>query len=79
MKTVAGHLDESFLRIHKSYVVNINYIEEIIGNQIKVITGDRLEISRSKRELLLNMLNVVTPLEVQEKSDIKRICHSQSN
>ena len=38
-----------FLRIHKSYLINMHYIKEITYKWIKMINGDVLDISRSNR------------------------------
>lgn len=50
---------DKFWVIHKSYIVNINYISEFRVNEIVMITGDVLPISRSYQkkvqEKLLNL------------------------
>ena len=38
-----------FLRIHKSYLVNMSYVKEITYKWIKMINGDILDISKSNR------------------------------
>ena len=38
-----------FLRIHKSYLVNMHYVKEITYKWIKMINGDVLDISKSNR------------------------------
>lgn len=38
-----------FLRIHKSYLINMYYVKEITYKWIKMINGDVLDISRSNR------------------------------
>lgn len=42
-----------FFRIHKSYLVNIDHIESIMGGQL-VILNTKLPISRLRKEALLN-------------------------
>lgn len=49
-----GKLDEleavlgsSFVRIHKSYIVNMVYIKNFIGMKIELVTGEGLPVSRS--------------------------------
>lgn len=49
-----GRLDElekilgsSFLRCHKSYMVNMVYIKTFIGTKIELVTGEELSVSRS--------------------------------
>lgn len=58
-----GKLDEiieklpssGFLRIHKSYLINHDYVTEYLPNQVKMTNGDVLSISKAQRK------------EVQEK------------
>lgn len=55
-----GELEErlsagDFLRIHRSYLVNIHYVEGVIGNQVRV-GKELLPISRSKREEVMRRL-----------------------
>ena len=49
-----GKLDELekmfgdiFLRCHKSYIVNMGYIETFIGMRIELVTGEEIPVSRS--------------------------------
>ena len=56
LKTVLKELPESrFIQTHKSFVANIGYITAIEGNSI-VINGQRIPISRSYKDELLNKL-----------------------
>tara|TARA_R110002074_G_scaffold382290_2_gene561818 strand:+ start:2601 stop:3317 length:717 start_codon:yes stop_codon:yes gene_type:complete len=44
-------LDESqFVRIHKSYIVNISQVEKVSGNMITLIDGEQLPIGRAYKE-----------------------------
>jgi two-component system, LytTR family, response regulator len=48
-----------FMRIHHSYVVNINHIKEYIrgeGGEVLLSNGDQLRVSRNKKEELLAAL-----------------------
>ncbi|MDU1891347.1 MAG: response regulator transcription factor [Dysgonomonas sp.] len=46
----------SFIQVHRSYIVNIDKIEAIIGNQLKI--GDKMiPVGRSQREDVMNALN----------------------
>lgn len=48
-----------FLRIHHSYVVNINHIKEYIrgeGGEVLMSNGEVLRVSRNKKEELLSIL-----------------------
>lgn len=38
----------SFIRIHKSYLVNLAFIKEINGEYIKLDDGEMLKIGRTK-------------------------------
>lgn len=57
VKTFYGKLNEIenkipekiFLRIHKSYLVNINYVKEFTYEWVKMINGDILNISKINR------------------------------
>jgi two-component system LytT family response regulator len=49
-----------FLRIHHSFVVNINHVTEYIrgeGGEVKVSNGELLRVSRSKKDELLAALS----------------------
>lgn len=53
LKSLEENLDErSFIRIHKSYIVAINKINGIEGNEI-FIQRDRIPISRNYRQQVL--------------------------
>jgi len=48
-----------FMRIHHSYVVNVNHIKEYIrgeGGEVLLSNGDQLRVSRNKKEELLAAL-----------------------
>lgn len=56
MKSMEEKLfDNQFLRIHKSYIVNINKIESIEGNCLNV-KSTRLPISRQKKQEVLDRI-----------------------
>ena len=44
------------IRIHKGYLVNLEYVEEIRNNDIRV-GEDWLQVSRSKKKAFLDALN----------------------
>lgn len=50
--------DHLFLRIHRSYIANIQHIDSFIGNMVCIGT-DRLSVSRQFRSQVLNRLNVL--------------------
>jgi two-component system LytT family response regulator len=54
--------NNSFIRIHKTYIVNTNYIKTIERGEeffIRLKDDTRLEVSRRKKIVLMNKLNVV--------------------
>lgn len=46
----------SFFRCHNSYIVNINYIEKILGYDIYLITGEIIYTSKAKKKALLQRM-----------------------
>jgi DNA-binding LytR/AlgR family response regulator len=56
LKNMEENLDnKSFIRVHKSYVVSINKIEGIEGNEI-FIQSYRIPISRNYREQVIQQV-----------------------
>ncbi len=41
-------LPENFLRVHKSYLVNMNYIGSISNNKIVLLTGEEIPVAKAK-------------------------------
>lgn len=64
LKEFEGTLCEEnsdFVRIHKSYIVNIRYIRKFVRNEDAFIIledGTRLEVSRRKKTMLISRLNI---------------------
>lgn len=60
MKTYQSILEENgFLRIHKSYIINLNLVTNYVHGKpayVKMSNGDYLEISKTKKALLLDVL-----------------------
>lgn len=50
--------DRRFLRIHRSYIVNLSHLDEIGGNHV-VIFGRSLPLSKNMRNNLFNHLQVI--------------------
>ncbi len=51
--------DHSFVRVHRSYLVNINEIEKYVkgeGGYLLMSDGSSIDVSRSKKEVLLKKL-----------------------
>lgn len=58
MKSIEESLESfSFIRIHKSYLVNLDYFEFLEGNQIQV-NGIKLQVSRNYKNDLLKALPI---------------------
>lgn len=43
-------ISNDFIRIHRGYVINLNYVESIVGNTIKMFSGEWLPIGREFRK-----------------------------
>ena len=51
--------DNKFLRVHKSHLININYIDKYIngdGGSVVMSDGSTVEVSRRKKDELLAMM-----------------------
>jgi len=61
IKEVEGIInDDTFFRVHNSYLVNINYIKEFVksdGQYLVLENGNSIPVSRSKKETLLQLLS----------------------
>lgn len=54
--------DDIFLRVHKSHLVNLNYIQTYVrsdGGYLKLKNEEKVPVSRRKKELVLNSLNQI--------------------
>ncbi|MDF2190069.1 LytTR family DNA-binding domain-containing protein [Paraflavitalea sp. CAU 1676] len=56
MKELEEQLPANFIRIHNSYIVNIDHIQHIADNQV-VIDKVKLPVSASYREAFLHLVN----------------------
>jgi DNA-binding LytR/AlgR family response regulator len=56
MKELEEQLPVNFIRIHNSYIVNIDHIQHIADNQV-VIGKMKLPVSASYRESFLQLVN----------------------
>ena len=43
-------LPPNFIRIHRSYIINRNYVKSFSGDQIQLINGERIPIGRTYRK-----------------------------
>lgn len=48
LAVLENYLDERFVKIHKSYLVNMNYISEFSGSEMILRTGQRIPISKNR-------------------------------
>jgi len=51
--------NNSFIRINRSTVVNINYIKEITGNMVKLSNNESFPISEKYRKHFFSIFNVI--------------------
>lgn len=51
----AMELGEEFVRIHRSFLVNNRYVEQVVGNVVTLQSGVTLDISRSYRHRIENL------------------------
>lgn len=61
----------NFLRIHKSYLVNQEYIEEIGKREVRLTEGTLLELGRDRRKSLCEAMRQYE----REHYGFQRICH----
>lgn len=54
-----GKLPDTFLRIHKSFVINFDCLKLIDGNQVVLQNGTKLPIGKSYRKLVLDKIDRV--------------------
>jgi DNA-binding LytR/AlgR family response regulator len=45
---------DSFIRIHKSFILNKKFIHAIEGNMVYLINGTKLPVGKNYRQLLSN-------------------------
>ncbi|MBI9035366.1 MAG: response regulator [Bacteroidales bacterium] len=57
MNSICENLPQNFLRVHRSYTVNINYIDSI-NSGFLIIQGRQIPIGGNYKELLLNSITI---------------------
>ena len=58
MKTIEEHLPSSrFMRIHRSYIINLNKISEVKKNHVILDNGTSLPIGDNYKDIFMNYLN----------------------
>lgn len=56
MKQLEEQLPSNFIRIHNSYIINLNHLEKIVDNRV-LIRQTKLPISTGYREQLLALIS----------------------
>ena len=60
LKEIEAQIDDTFFRVHNSYLVNINFIKEFVKNEglyVVLQNGNTIPVSRAKKNELLQFLN----------------------
>lgn len=47
---------EEFIRVHRSYIINLKYVEELIGNEFTLNTGVKIPVGREYRQTVYQCL-----------------------
>lgn len=55
-KQMNGYLPDNFLQVHRSYVINVNYICEVERSMVLLKGGKRISISDSNRDAFMTYL-----------------------
>lgn len=56
ISVIAQKLPENFLLIHRSYIINMNYIQRVFSNFVLLTNKTEVPLARSKKELLKTKL-----------------------
>ncbi len=48
-KIYDGRKDNYFMRVHKSYIVNYNYVRKISASKVLMDNGEEIPVSRNRR------------------------------
>ncbi len=55
-KQMNGHLPDNFLQVHRSYVINVNYISEVERSVVLLENGKRISISDGNKDNFMSYL-----------------------
>lgn len=59
LRELSSHLPpQFFVRVHRSYIVNVNFIDSFIGNML-YIGKNQIPISRQSKPVVLSRLNIL--------------------
>lgn len=64
LKEVERQLDDRFIKCHRSYIINLAFLQEYAGGQILLKNGNQIPVSRSHHQTLLNAM-----LQYMERRD----------
>jgi len=61
LKDFESSLGSNFFRIHKAFIINLNYVEKFVkadGGYIVMVDNMQIPVSREKRQALINSLSI---------------------
>ena len=58
LNSIIEKLNSNFIRVHRSYVININFIDEVSSNSLK-INGNVIPIGNTYKDDLFKRLNLI--------------------
>ena len=60
LKSLTEHLNDTFLRVHKSYIVNTEYVVDRVDDDrvIRMVCGKEVVVARRKIKEIAELLNV---------------------
>lgn len=47
---IAAQLDDDFIQVHRSYLVNLNFITALQGNELLLANGEKIPLARSQKK-----------------------------
>ena len=56
MESIMEKLPECFCRVHRSYIVNLNYIDSIVGGSLVLYNGEEIPVSRTNYQMVKERL-----------------------
>lgn len=60
MSEVGKHLCQSnFIRTHRSFIVNLQHIDALVGNMVVMEDGSKLPVSKEYRSIVLRCFTFV--------------------
>lgn len=56
---IINKLNNSFLQVHRSYIINLDFVDKINGNTL-IVCNEKIPVSKKYKELVLKNLNLIT-------------------